>query len=806
MSALGTTDFPIQSIPLREKDEAWKKRTVDAIIGRSDFRYAGHLMSFSDQIPLSDSLVSSRSLAAKVYEMYNGIINSDDYTHVTDPYNSEEAVRRYPAKLKNYNVIKPFVDLLLGEFIKRPIAYTVNVENEDVITQRDEQVKNAVIENLYAQFLKQLKSMGQDVPEDETPENLPSPEEVFQLARSSYRDARAISGQAAVNYVFSQQDVRDKFVKGFFHWLLSGEVISSTRVVNDDVIYSIENPLDVDYDKSPDTDFIQDGDWAILRKMLHVSGIIDEFRHLLSDEQIKRLEQGARNQGTSSAPYTSVQSLANNGLVDTQAKGERLIEVFYCYWKSRKRVAFIKDSDPLTGVEFEMVMDEEEFEAYKKQGLQIDSVEWQWTNEVWQGIRIDEDIYLDIKPTPVQRNGLNNESLCKLPINGRRYSDINAPNVSFAMQLIPYQLTYNIYRYRLENLIAKSKDMIAMIDINLKPEDWSIEKWLYFADATGLMFVNYAKEGLVLNPQHQTLLDLTAKSIQQYIALLEFTLNEIGELTGITRQRKGDVAQFDLKGVVEQSIIQSSHITEYLFDRFNTFIESSLEGILDYSKIAFIHNKAGSYVMPDGSQEFFSIDGLQFAETDYGITVTVNSKQVQQLNEAKQLAQAFVQNGAPMGSVLDMLRADNFSELRNRIEQAEEMRRQQEQALEEAKIKVLEEANQLKQAEIDAKLQGDQIAAESRIQVALINAQSRQLGEDQDDNDNGIIDANEQMLQRIEDDRRIVLDRQKLVQKDKQEVRVLAQDWQKHLDKMQLEGKKLRQQKAQAAKSPAKKS
>lgn len=539
----GTTEFPVQSIPLREKDEGWQKRTVDAIIGRSDFRYAGHFLSFSDSVPLSDITSSSRGLAAKVYQMYNGIIDSDDYTHVTDPYNSGEANRKFPARLKNYNVIKPFVDLLLGEFIKRPIAYTVNVENEDVVTLRDQEVQRAVIDNLYAHFLQGLQEQGIEVPTDEVPENLPSPEEVFQLATSSYRDSRAISGQAGLNYTFSHQDVRDKLVKGFFHWLISGEVISQMKVVNDEVVFDILNPLDVDYDKSPETDFIQDGDWVVVRKLMHLSQIIDEFRHLLTDDQIKRLEKGGKASVNSLGTAIPAQSISRNSLVDDQLRKDRLIEVFYCYWKSRKRVGFVTDTDPNTGITFEMSMDEEEVDAFRKQGLTFDSIDWQWTNEVWQGIRIDDDIYLDTKPAPVQRNGLNNESICRLPINGRRYSDINSPNVSFAMQLVPYQLTYNIYRYRLENAIAKAKDMIAMIDINLKPEDWSIEKWLYFADATGLMFVNYAKEGLVLNPQHQTLLDLTAKSIQQYVALLEFTLNEIGELTGITRQRKGDVAQ-----------------------------------------------------------------------------------------------------------------------------------------------------------------------------------------------------------------------------------------------------------------------
>ena len=765
-------NLPLQAVPLSEKDEKWKKSTVKAIIDQTSFGYS--YVGLSDvATPFFDDN-NVRYMIASMYRLYNGILDKQEYSHVTNPYNSTQN-RNFPAKLKNFNIVKPIIDLLLGEFIKRPISYMVNVENEDVVTQRSKEIQSQLVNNLYQHFINDLAKNGVDVPPEEVNENVPSPEEVIQLALSSYRDGRAISGQAALNYVYAHQKVKQKLTDGFFDWLIAGLVFSHIRVVEDEVLYDIVNPLEIDYDKSPDTKYIEDGSWVVRRRMMSFSDVVDEFGRSLSTQEIQRLERLSGQNSTSGLPI----NYTNDGIIDENIRTSDLIDVYQVYWKSKKRIGFVTEMTE-EGVEYEYTVSEEE-------GKGLENVNWEWVNEVWEGVQIGNDIYVNIQPSPIQRNSLNNESICKLPINGIRCSDRNSPNISFMMHLAIYQHTYNIYSYRLENAVAKSKDMIAMIDINLKPENWDLEKWLYYAESSGYMFVNYAKDELVLNPTHKSVLDLTAKSIQQYVQLLEFITIQVSELTGISRQRKGAVGQFDLKGVVEQSIIQSSHITEYLFDTYFRFVQSSLEGILENAKIAFIENKAGAYVMPDGSQEYFSIDGLEFAEVDYGISITVNAKEVQQLNEAKQLSQAFVQNGAPMETVIDMLTADNLSELKQRLQVAENANKAQEQAMQQLQMEIQAEANKIKQAEIDQKREEAILDNQTKLEIAMLQQQSRFL----DENDNGINDANEVLAQTLEDERRIALDRSKLQQKDKIDTKQLALQKQMHEDKMQLEKRKL---------------
>ena len=106
----------------------------------------------------------------------------------------------------------------------------------------------------------------------------------------TYVDNRAIKGQSALNYIMQKEEVYDKFNKGFFHYLVTGEVYSHKGVRNKEPFYEILNPLDIDFDKDPDIEFVEDGDWAIVRKFVHASSAVDMFSPFLSPEQVLQLE------------------------------------------------------------------------------------------------------------------------------------------------------------------------------------------------------------------------------------------------------------------------------------------------------------------------------------------------------------------------------------------------------------------------------------------------------------------------------------------------------------------------------------
>jgi hypothetical protein len=351
-------------------------------------------------------------------------------------------------------------------------------------------------------------------------------------------------------------------------------------------------------------------------------------------------------------------------------------------------------------------------------------IEWEWVNEVWEGTRIDGRFYIRVNPVANQRTSLDNPSLCKLPINGRKYSDINSQNVSIVSLGIPYQLNYNIYKYRLELAIARSKDIIAQFDINMIPKNWDMDKFMYFVEGTGIAWVDYNKEGIILSPQHQSVLDMSIKTISQYLTLLESIMVEWEKVSGVTRQRQGQMGTYEGKATSQQSIVQSSHITEDLFRKFSHFEQRELQGMLDYSKVAWINGKKSMYVLPDGSVDDIDVDPLTHMESEYGIFVSDAGKDVERMQKIEGLTQAALQNGTPLSSIISIFESNSFAQIKDKVIQAEksaqELAKAQQQAEQEAKAQEM----QMQQQNLQMQLVEKEKDRQMQIEKALIAAET----------------------------------------------------------------------------------
>ena len=691
-------DLPNQRVALTDKTEAWRQKSVDAIISMTNFGWMGTSANWRDD-------------THRYYDYYNGVVDDSDYTHVLKPYGKDRA--NMPGTLHNYPIIKPVVDLLLGEKVKRPKHYNVIVSNPDVLTLREEKVTEKVKENMMQHFALVMQALGsaQATPtEDGQPP--PPPQQIADATRKNHRDHRAIAGQEALNYIAYETRVEAKFSQLFKDWLIAGLVFTHKTIQGGDLLYEGLNPLDVDYDKSPDVDFIEDGEWASVRKMVTPSDVVNAFWMELTEEQIDRV-YNPRN--TETSPLFRYDNQNTNFKADG---GTRFVEVIRVYWKSLKKIGIVEYEDEW-GITQERVLDEDEFSTATK------DVKWYWIPEVWEGTRIDGDIYINLRPYPIQRTSLDNKAKCKLPINGRKYSDRNSPNISLVALGVPYQLTYNIYKYRMELAVAKAKGVIAQIDLSLIPDGWDMDKYLYYIDSTGIAFYQSATEGKDRpGNTHKQVLDLTVKAIQEYQILTGMIKEEYETLVGVTRQRQGQTSPYELKGTTEQSIIQSSHITEDLFARFEEFEQVDLQGLMDLSKVAYVNGKKGMYIMPDGTDAFFELDGLQHMESEYGVFVTGGAKEAGKMETLRNIAtQAAMSGNASLSILAEIVQSESFIKVTEKIKKVEEAQaaasqaqQQAEQALEQAKIQQEEKKMQHLSSE-------NQLDRQNKIEIALINAQ-----------------------------------------------------------------------------------
>lgn len=109
MDNLYNTNFPQQKLPLSKKTEQWKHDCVNYVIGEGNIVSGGANKTYYGELQV-------------YYDLYNSIFNEADFKRITNPFKVEDG---FPATPQDFNIIRPKVDLLIGEETKRPMNFRV---------------------------------------------------------------------------------------------------------------------------------------------------------------------------------------------------------------------------------------------------------------------------------------------------------------------------------------------------------------------------------------------------------------------------------------------------------------------------------------------------------------------------------------------------------------------------------------------------------------------------------------------------------------------------------------------------------
>ena len=299
---------------------------------------------------------------------------------------------------------------------------------------------------------------------------------------------------------------------------------------------------------------------------------------------------------------------------------------------------------------------------------------------------------------------------------------------------------------RLNKLIARNWGKLIRLDLAKVPDNWKIEKWLHYAKAAGIAVEDSFKEsnagiakGTIagaLNNNSNGVIDAElGNSIQAMISLLEYIKSEL-DVTGITRQREGQVMNRETVGGVERSTLQSSHVTRWLFTKHDDVKKRVLECFLETAKIALRGNsKKFQYILSDGSQKIIDLDGDEFAECDYGLVVDAGNDTNILNQKIETLAQAAMQGGVlSFSSMLKLFKSASLEEKTNLIAREEQQMREANQQAQQEQLQVQQQQAQLdlqmKQAELQLKDTMNQRDNETKLTIAAMNQNTNEEPED----------------------------------------------------------------------------
>ena len=413
------------------------------------------------------------------------------------------------------------------------------------------------------------------------------------------------------------------------------------------------------------------------------------------------------------------------------------IRVIRVFWKSRRKIKKVKSYDPVTG--------EEVFNFYPENYIINEDLgeeeETLWINEAWEGTKIGEKIYVNMRPRLVQYNRLSNPSRCNFGIIGSIYNINQNRPFSLVDMMKPYNYLYDAIHDRLNKMLSKNWGKIITLDLAKVPAKWDIDKWMYYAKTNNIAVVDSFKEGNIgaatgklagaLNNASSGVIDAElGNSIQQSINLLEFIKLEMADVSGISKQREGQISNRETVGGVERATLQSSHITEWLFATHDDVKRRALECFLETAKIALKgRNKKFQYILSDGSMKIMDIDGDEFAECDYGLAVD-NSNAIQELKQKMDmLAQAALQNQAlNFSTIMKLYNSSSMAEKQRMVEKNEQELIQRQQEAQQQQLQAQQQQAQMeaqmKEADMQLRDQMNQRDNETKILVATISAQS----------------------------------------------------------------------------------
>lgn len=747
--------FPRQKLPLSKKGKKWQEDCVNYIIGEGNVTSGGNSTSYYGELQT-------------YYNLYNSIFDEKDFKSITNPFKVEDG---FPATPHDFNIIRPKVDLLIGEETKRPLNFRVIRTSQEATSEMQEKEKQMILQYIQAaitarmspeeaqQFQEQLQS-GEVMP----------PEQIAKYMDKDYKDIVENTAYHTLTYLREKLDLDNEFIKGWKDGLISGREIYYVGVLNAEPYVERVNPIYFSYDKSPDLEFVEDGSWCCRKMRMPITEVYDRYYDKLEEKDLDKLEEmigstPGRNLGDRSPVDMGIQlRIYDNPIFE--GAGKSLVNVWHCCWKSFKKIFYVTTTDDAGQPQINIVD-----ETYQPVGNEI-SVEPDWIVEVWEGYRAGSDLYFGIQPIEYQHVSIDNPNSQKLPYCGAIYSNTNSKPRSLVSILKPLQYMYIVLWYRLELAIARDKGKVVNMDITQIPKSMNISpaKWMHYLSSVGVNFINPYEEGWNIPGREGgkpaqfnqiTALDLTMSNvIAEYIQLMDKIEELAGTISGITQQREGAVSSSEMVGNVERSVVQSSHITEPLFWVHNQCKRRVLNMLLNTAKGAWEETgkQKLQYIFDNGERAFLDITPKFYYE-DMDVFVSDTSKDLENIQKLQQLIQPAMQNGASLLEAAEILTNDNFNIIKQKLkdmqtrqeqmqQQQQEAEAQQQQQLQQMQNEAKQQELMLQEAQMD--LQRYQIDQDNQTKIAVAQINAYRGTENMDQDQNGVPDVVEIGKQALE--------------------------------------------------------
>ena len=650
-------DFPRQRVSNAEKNKPeWYAGCCDWIIAQGQ-----NIRNSSD--------------LEKKYRVLKGDIPSEFYKKILNPYNAtNEKYTRFPATMRNYDIMKGVIRRYVSEYIKNPHDFIVGANNPEVILARNSKLRQELAFIVQEQIAAKIQesyinwvNQGND-PQQFNPQEQFNIEEFIADFNEKYIDDISAQGQEILNVIRDITEDKLIYSRAYFEWVTFGECYTYTDVIGEKIIKRVVSLRDA-FPVPNDNMFAEDYDMFAERRKLTYQQIIDEFDEYLTDVDRKFLEDYYALNGHPTTPldfatyerfYPDICSRFNKEDRAFFSKepsmirdlNSNLYDVWHVVWRGEIRRCIVTYQNQAGFISTRM--EEDDYE------LNFDigdiSMEYIYVPQVYESTRIGCRQYA-IYPYKARAIAYNRNG--KLPYNGMNELFPGFGKFSILDIVTPFQVFYNIVAYHREMVLAKNKLNVLMIAKSLLgkvPEDT-----IYKMIADGVLYIDDSEDQGMLRAQQVRFLQ---NNIGDYLTQLTNLLADIENTAkmqvDMTPQRYGDIANSAGKGTTQEAIVRGSMgsvIIEYMMDLMR---ERDYARDMDYSKFAWIDGLDTSYRDDENNLKYVSVDIDKHIYADYVIKAKNSIKEQEKLDQLKQFAFSAAQNG-DLAAAVAAIQGDNVA-------------------------------------------------------------------------------------------------------------------------------------------------
>ena len=471
-----------------------------------------------------------------------------------------------------------------------------------------------------------------------------------------------------------------------------------------------------------------------------------------------------------------------------------MMRVTTVYWKTQRKVGHLtritEEGDIIQEIIDEIYTVTEKpiyntnlFKEKTKDNLvQGEHIDWIWINEVWGGIKIGPNapsywkqnetdgfnpVYLGINRKrpgriPFQFKGDNNLYGCKLPVEGRVFSDRNTRSTSLVDLMKPYQVGYNMVNNQIADILVDELGTIIMFDQNALPrhsmgEDWgknNLAKAYVAMKDFGMMPLDTSitnTENATNFNHYQTLNLEQTNRLMSRIQLANHFKQQAFECIGINQQRMGSpIDQHATATGTTQAMQQSYAQTEQYFVNHSDYLMPRVHSMR--TDLAQYYNSTKpstrlTYMSSEDEKVNFTINGEELLLRDFNIFCTTKTNHRNTLEQLKQMALTNNTTGATIYDLGNVIKADSIAEVTDILKDAQsrQEKEKQEQMQQQEKMQQQQLQSQTEEAEKQRAFQKETMDKQIQKDITVAEIRASSYGNQVDLNSNNQNDFQDAM-------------------------------------------------------------